>query len=187
VRRDSVLQSLRDLRGRRFAYGDRDSTESHVIPQFMLIEAGVSDSALAFYKFLGSHTNVALAVLTGDYDADAVKEEVYQEYKARGLRALAAEPPVADHLFVASSKISAEVLATLRRTLLQPRHRRSIGYWHRVPSGCRQSGVAVGAGFRLHLPVRARGSLPDGRLRRHPQHGARAGGCDAGASAYSHR
>lgn len=119
VRQDSALHSLEDLRGKRFAYGDQDSTASHIVPLSMLYDAGISEDSLASHGFLGSHKNVVLAVLAGDYDAGAVKEEAFQEYKARGLRSIAAEPGMPDHIFVASTKLPVRLVETLRRTLLQ--------------------------------------------------------------------
>lgn len=118
VREDSPLHTLQDLKGRRFAFGDPQSTEGHVIPGAMLRAAGVPESALGAAAFLGSHRNVAIAVLAGDYDAGAVKEEVFEEFAPRGLRALASETPVPDHVFVASRKLPAETVETLRRLLL---------------------------------------------------------------------
>ncbi|MGA9032983.1 MAG: phosphate/phosphite/phosphonate ABC transporter substrate-binding protein [Sulfuricaulis sp.] len=119
VRQDSPLLTLADLKGKRFAYGDPDSTMSHVIPQRLLQQAGVPESALAHHAFLGAHKNVALAVLAGDYDAGAVKQEVFKELAPKGLRVLATMPPVADHVFVASAKLPAALTDTLRRALWQ--------------------------------------------------------------------
>jgi phosphonate transport system substrate-binding protein len=119
VRQDSSLHTLADLKGKRFAYGDPDSTMSHVIPMRMLEQAGVPEKALARHQFLGAHKNVALAVLAGDFDAGAVKEEVFQELAPKGLRSLATSPPVADHVFVTSAKVPAALVETLRHALLQ--------------------------------------------------------------------
>ncbi len=114
VRHDSPFRALVDLKGKRFAYGDPDSTMSHVVPQYLLQRAGVSESALAHHAFLGSHNNVVLGVLAGDYDAGAVKEEVFENQAAKGLRALAVTPPVADHVFVASGKLPSSLVVSLR-------------------------------------------------------------------------
>lgn len=117
TRHDSPLRTLASLKGKRFAYGDPDSTMSHIIPQSMLQRAGVPDRALSHRAFLGSHHNVVLAVLSGDYDAGAVKEEVFQAQAPKGLRALATTPPVADHNLVASSRLPAALTETLRHAL----------------------------------------------------------------------
>lgn len=117
VRQDSAIRSLADLKGKRFAFGDPDSTGSHVVPAAMLREAGVPESALAQAAFLHAYRNVALAVLAGDFDAGAVHEDIFREYAPRGLRALAHQPPVADHVFVASGRLSVKELDTLRAAM----------------------------------------------------------------------
>ena len=117
MRQESAIRSLQDLKGKRFAFGDPESTASHVVPSAMLRQAGVPESSLAETAFLNGHRNVALAVLAGDFDAGAVKEEFFVEYAPQGLRSLAHQPPVADHLFVASTRLSGTEVDTLRRAL----------------------------------------------------------------------
>lgn len=118
VRSDSPVRTLADLKGRRMAFGDPESTMSHVVPRAMLVEAGVPARSLAEVRFLGSHQNVALAVLGGDFDAGAVKREVFDEFAPRGLRALARTPPTPDHLFVTRSTLPAQDVERLRAALL---------------------------------------------------------------------
>lgn len=119
VRQDSSVRTLADLKGKRFAFGDPDSTMSHVLPLYVLQKAGVTQRALAHHEFLGAHKNVALAVLAGDYDAGAVKQEIFQEFSSKGLRILAELPPVSDHVFVTSAKLPASLIAMLRGAMLR--------------------------------------------------------------------
>ncbi|MGD8312623.1 MAG: PhnD/SsuA/transferrin family substrate-binding protein, partial [Gammaproteobacteria bacterium] len=119
--KDSPITSLAELKGKHFAFGDPESTMSHLVPRFMLREAGVGLEDLAEYRFLGNHTNVALGVLAGDFDAGAVKEEVFREFEQRGLQALATTPAFSEHLFVARSTLPAQTVATLREALYRLR------------------------------------------------------------------
>jgi len=119
VRQDSPLKSLADLKGKRMAFGDRDSTMSHLVPQYMLEKAGVPLDKLAEYKFLGSHNNVVLAVLSGDFDAGAVKDEVFDKYAKQGLRALADTPYYSDHVFVTRSTLASGTVRALRNAMLK--------------------------------------------------------------------
>jgi phosphonate transport system substrate-binding protein len=118
VRQDSPVQSLAQLQGRRFAFGDPQSTTGHILASAMLLQAGVPESALAGHGFLGSHMNVALAVLAGDYDAGAIQEQVFDTFRDKGLRVLAVEPRVPDHVLVASNRLPAALRDKLRQTLL---------------------------------------------------------------------
>jgi len=117
VRQDSPLKSLTDLKGKRLAFGDRDSTMSHLVPQYMLEKAGVPLNKLAHYEFLGSHDNVVLAVLSGDFDAGAVKDEVFEKYAKQGLRVLVDTPYYSDHVFVTRSTLAPGMIQTLRNAM----------------------------------------------------------------------
>ncbi len=117
VREKSTLHSLADLTGKHFAFGDPDSTMSHLVPRFMLWEAGVDVDKLASHTFLYSHHNVALGVLMGDYDAGAVKEEVFYKYEKRGLKAIAGTPLISEHLFVTRRTLPSETIRALREAL----------------------------------------------------------------------
>jgi phosphonate transport system substrate-binding protein len=119
VRTDSPIQDLRDLKGVRFAFVDPRSTAGHVVPEAMLARAGLPESTLGARKFLASHRNVALAVLAGDYDVGAVKEEVFVEFAPKGLRSIATQLPVPDHVLVTSTRLPAALVETLRTAVLQ--------------------------------------------------------------------
>lgn len=121
ARSDSPVRSLRDLVGRRVAFGDPQSTMSSVIPRHMLHEQGIALGQLASYSFIQNHENVALGVLTGDFDAGAVKEEVFDRYRARGLKAIAYSPEVSEHVFVARQGLDRELVEALREAMLELR------------------------------------------------------------------
>lgn len=117
VRSDSPIKTLAELPGKRFAFVDRESTMGYVLPRFMLHEAGVRVSQLAQGDFLKSHTNVALGVLNGFYEAGAIKDETYDSYQKRGLKILAKSPPIQEHILVASPQLPEPQLAALGQAL----------------------------------------------------------------------
>lgn len=117
VRRDSTIKSLDDLAGKRFVFGDPESTMSHLVPRYMLWKEGITLDNLGGYAFLANHHNVALGVLAGDFDAGAVKEEVFDEYEKRGLRELVRTPEISDHVIVATNRLSPEKIQRLREAL----------------------------------------------------------------------
>lgn len=117
VSKDSPLSSLGDLAGKRFAFGDPESTMSHLVPRYMLWKEGITLDNLGGYAFLANHHNVALGVLAGDFDAGAVKEEVFSEYEKRGLRELIRTPEISDHVIVATNRLSPEKIKRLRDAL----------------------------------------------------------------------
>ena len=122
VRRDSKLYDLPDLAGKSFAFGDPDSTMSYLVPKYMLISEGIELSELAGFTHMKTHNNVALSVLAGDFDAGAVKEEVFYKYHKRGLRALRWTPAISEHVFVASDTLSSGITDALRSALIDLRN-----------------------------------------------------------------
>jgi len=118
VRKNSSINSYEDLKEKRFAFGDPNSTMSHLVPRFMLIRNNITTDMLKQMHFLGSHDNVALGVLSGDYDAGAVKEAIYYKYKSRGIKALATTPALSEHLFVAGNHLPAKLSANIKHLLL---------------------------------------------------------------------
>ena len=104
VKQDSNIQTLEELKGKRFAFGSPHSTMSYLVPRHMLRESGVSLESLSEYKFQGNHRNVALGVLLGEFDAGAIKEETYFKFKEKGLRSIAISPSISEHVFISRSK-----------------------------------------------------------------------------------
>jgi phosphonate transport system substrate-binding protein len=95
---------------------------SSLVPQATLAAAGIALTDLDRYAHFPGHRNVALAVLSGQMDAGAVKSEVLQSFNGRGLRALAKLPEVSEHLFVARSDLPAETVTRIRHLLLDLAH-----------------------------------------------------------------
>ena len=75
------------------------------------------DAALADdYDFLDSHNNVALAVLSGAYDAGAVKEEVFFKYQPQGLQLVQDTSAISEHVFVAHG-LNSKTTETLKQAM----------------------------------------------------------------------
>jgi phosphonate transport system substrate-binding protein len=117
VRKDSTVRNLQGLRNKRFAFGDPESTMSYVVPRYLMLQAGIPQGVPARYKFVGSHKNVALAILAGDYEAGAMKKEVFDAFAPRGLKALAVTPGIPDHVFVARRNMRTGDIEQLRQAL----------------------------------------------------------------------
>jgi phosphonate transport system substrate-binding protein len=119
ARSDSGIRELSDLHERHFGFGSRSSTMSHLLPRYALLQAGIELDQLAGYQYLGSHDNVALAVLAGDVDAGAVKEEVLERYEPGLLRVIAESEAVSEHVFIADKNTPPELVARIRQALLE--------------------------------------------------------------------
>lgn len=72
VRADSPFKSIDDLKGKKLAFADPNSTSGHQAPRFFMTEAGYDpDAFFGETGFSGSHENSVMAVLNGTYDAAA--------------------------------------------------------------------------------------------------------------------
>lgn len=76
AKKDSPLNSPADLKGKVFAFGDKGSTSSYLVPKYILATNGVSLDDLKDSKLTGSHSNVLKAVLDGSADAGGLKESL---------------------------------------------------------------------------------------------------------------
>lgn len=117
VREDSPFESLADLRGASFAFGDKNSTIGRYLSQAELVEAGITVNDLESYDYLGSHDKVVAGVLHGEYDAGAAKESTFAKYREKGLRALKSFDNVTKP-WVARSNIAEEHFIALQNVLL---------------------------------------------------------------------
>lgn len=88
---NSNLHSLKDLKGKTFAFGADTSTQGHLIPLIMLDKAGIKLADLAGYTFTGSHFDTANSVLSGRYAAGGIQDRLGRELAAKGLIRILAE------------------------------------------------------------------------------------------------
>ena len=72
VRADSGIQSLKDLKGKRFAFVDPASTSGHLYPKTLLFSKGF-EPKIFFGKsvFAGSHNAAVLSIYKGTVDGGA--------------------------------------------------------------------------------------------------------------------
>ncbi|GAB4343214.1 MAG: phosphate/phosphite/phosphonate ABC transporter substrate-binding protein [Desulfobulbaceae bacterium] len=116
VRENSPINSLAGLKGKKIAFGDRESTLSCYMPAYMLMEAGVFDSIS--YNFVGSHSNVAKGVLNGMFDAGGLKPGVAKQFVGKGLKVIATSEPIYEHVIVIGPEVDQAVVDKVRRALL---------------------------------------------------------------------
>jgi phosphonate transport system substrate-binding protein len=75
----SGIKSLSDLKGKRFAFGDINSTSGHLMPYLAMKNAGLDvDKDLQSFRYTGSHPATAEAVASAAADAGALDETVFK-------------------------------------------------------------------------------------------------------------
>lgn len=118
VGKDSLLETIDELRGQSFAFGNSHSTSGNLIPRAFLNTRGITMFDLGHYENLESHDAVAKAVLKGKFAAGAVKDVVAQRYEEHGLRFLAASDPIPSVPIVVRPDADPQLVAAVREVLL---------------------------------------------------------------------
>lgn len=119
VRNDSPLKQIQALKGKRVAFTDRNSTMGYLLPHAQLLRAGVREQELQASRFLGSNENVAMAVLSGEFDAGAMRGDAFENYRTIGLRSLLELPKTSEHVFVATARLAMPMQQALQGALLR--------------------------------------------------------------------
>ncbi|KIC33294.1 PhnD/SsuA/transferrin family substrate-binding protein [Leisingera sp. ANG-M7] len=119
VHSDSTVQSVEELAGLSFAFGDELSTIGRYLAQEYLLDAGISSGDLLEFAYLGRHDLVGEAVGAGKYTAGALKESTYKKLAAKGvpIRVLASFDNVTKP-WLASPEMPADVLEAMRNVML---------------------------------------------------------------------
>lgn len=140
VREDSPIHSLAQLRGHTFAYGAVLSTSSHLMPRYMLRQAGLESGRDVKCRYYGHHERAARAVLTGEAAACGVRDLVGDQFNGRGLRILAKSEPMTNFPLVLGPRVPPGLEAALTDALIalprrDPKAAREMASWDPELSG----------------------------------------------------
>lgn len=131
VRRDSGLRTLKDLQGRKFAFGDPYSMAGTIFPKAMLRDAGIDpDRDLVSVPLHGGHDATVLAVFNRTADAGAVfandpvgKEGAWSFFlktaeEQSQIMPIAFSRPIPNDTFTVRADLDQDVVARLKAALL---------------------------------------------------------------------
>lgn len=115
---DSPYESLMDLKGKKIAFGDKNSTIGRYLVQADLVKAGVFASDLHSFKYLGRHDLVAKSVQLGDFDAGSIKMGTFLKYnKEKRLRIIHSFDNVTKP-WIARGGLAPETFSAIQQSLL---------------------------------------------------------------------
>ena len=119
VAQDSPIQNEKDLIGKRFAFGNKNSTIGRFLAQQYLLKHGIRAKNLRAYQYLARHDKVGMAVASGLFDAGALIESTFQALikKGKKLRSIAVYSNVTKP-WVARSRLPKDVFIALQKALL---------------------------------------------------------------------
>ncbi|MHB1606982.1 MAG: phosphate/phosphite/phosphonate ABC transporter substrate-binding protein [Leptospirales bacterium] len=122
VRDNSPIKTLKDLKGKTFAFGDISSTSGHLFPALAMENAGVDPKKdLRWSRYTGSHVATAQAVASGAVQAGALDETVFKSLIDRGRIShvhFFTTPPFADYVWVARKGVSPALAKKFVRAFL---------------------------------------------------------------------
>ncbi len=101
------IHSLGDLKGKRFAYGDINSTSGHLMPYLELKRAGLNPATDFQFRYTGGHPLTVKLVEAGVVDAGAVDESIFNSMISEGkvdpkkVRVIHTSRPFVDYVYVA--------------------------------------------------------------------------------------
>jgi phosphonate transport system substrate-binding protein len=107
----SSINSLKDLKGKQFAFGDIYSTSGHVIPSLEMKRVGINQETDLKFRYTGGHPNTAKLVEAGVVDAGALDEVIYKSMIDGGkldrakVRIFYTSKPFVDYVYAARKDV----------------------------------------------------------------------------------
>jgi phosphonate transport system substrate-binding protein len=119
IQEKSEIQSISQLKGKTFAFGNERSTIGRYLSQFLLSTEKVYATDLKKYEYLGRHDRVGTAVGAGQFDAGALKESTFKKLKKKGvkIRELSRFPNVTKP-WIAHSDVNKKIVNALKDALI---------------------------------------------------------------------
>jgi phosphonate transport system substrate-binding protein len=119
------VQTLGDIRGRAFAFGDQASTSSHLAPRAHIQKrTGLVGDRDHRAVHLGTHDAMARAVQAGQVPADALSEQIFRTLLQRGiveeakLRVLDHSDPIPNYPLVMQGDLAPALKQAIRDAFL---------------------------------------------------------------------
>ena len=142
VQPNSQVNTIQDLKDKRFAFGNLTSTQGHLIPMIVLTENDLSLADLADYDYTGSHQNCVNAVVAGKFDACGMQDTMAHAWAEQGLvRIIHTSRYYPSSGIAINQDLPPEIINTIKQALLEfdpaGKHRAGLYNWHKteMPNG----------------------------------------------------
>ena len=113
----SGIERVVDVKGKRIALGNEQSSFSYLIPLSMLSDLGVERKHLSDLDLLQQEDRVALSVLIGRHDVGGISEAVARKYGEEGLKIIKRSEAIPQYTFCASTQVPPEIREKIGETL----------------------------------------------------------------------
>ncbi len=119
TRPESNIESIKDIKGKCFAFGAEMSAQGHFIARKMLNNAGITLNDLGKYVYTGSLTNAVKAVLNGECDAGGIRDSLAKRLAEDGkIKILKVSGPYPAILIAYNNAIDSKIVEAVRSALL---------------------------------------------------------------------
>ena len=115
VQKDSPIKTIHDLRGKKFAFGDKKAKLQPAVVE----NAGIKLEEFASYEYLNHYDNIAKAVINGDFDAGIVKDTTAEKFASQGLRIIHTSTPLPSYIFAVNKNLPPKTIAKLKNAMLE--------------------------------------------------------------------
>jgi len=115
VRKESPIRSIKDLKGKTFAFGD----PAAILQRAVVVNSGIQLEQFGSYRFIGHYDNIARGVANGDFDAGILKDTSAYIWEEKGLRILHASPSLPPYNISVSSRVSNSLFTQIQNALLK--------------------------------------------------------------------
>lgn len=142
ARKDSLINSISDIKGKSFAYGDEKSLcGSLIVHKWMKENNIVYQGDLRSVQYFSNYDAVLQAIASGDFDVGGVKESVFRKANLSDFKIIAVSDPVPDFVLVSTfdfdKGLSEEIIKTIEEMDLDILTKIDFDYigWQRVADG----------------------------------------------------
>lgn len=97
---DPKIRSIKDLKGKKVALGDKKSTAAYIVPLQMLEDEGINLDMIEPLLF-NTHDRVIKAVLNNEASGGAVKESAFENFRSLNLKKIKESMPLPHFAFCA--------------------------------------------------------------------------------------
>jgi len=133
TRKGSGIRSLKDLKGKTFAFGSVSSTSGHLMPRFYLLQAGIKpENDFAKFAFSRAHDATAAWVEAGRVDAGALNflvwDKLVQSKKVDISKVVVfwTTPPYVDYVWTIRGGIDQDLVNKISKAFLNLDYRNPV-------------------------------------------------------------
>ncbi len=122
TRKDSGINSLKELKKKSFAFTDPKSTSGFLLPMLAILQSGLSIDQLGKVSYVKKHANSLLAVFDRQVEAGALSEDIYlrgENVHVNEIKVLWKSEPVFHGPWVAAKAVTPEKLEIIKAAFLK--------------------------------------------------------------------